>query len=366
MLPDSFISGEGASHLRVVYAFAAISIAYLLFVHEWELHAGIPEIQATEDGGFKPFKTRPDLFTQGKGLVDRGLRQFPSCFQIATAQGPRIILPNCFVDEVRNNPHFDFNNSVAKDFFAVYPGFEPFYDECNFTMTVVRTKLTQSLNYITEDFASETVAAFQDLFNDSEEIALKPKLLDLIARFSTRVFIGPELCTNNEWLDITTMYTLDSFIAAHALRSWPAITRLIEMRDARRIIQPVLEDQRARNRKAREAGESTAKVADAVGWIDDAAKGYGYDAAAAQIGLALAANHTTTQALCSVFFDLLTHPEHIELLRDEIRSVLGEGGWKKTSLYQLRLMDSLMKESQRYHMLDFGEFHESHDYYPAI
>ncbi|KAM0323048.1 hypothetical protein ACHAQA_009147 [Verticillium albo-atrum] len=199
------------------------------------------------------------------------------------------------------------------------------------------------------------------------EIPLKSKLLDLVSRVSARVFIGPELCTNNEWLEITKRYTMDSFVAAQVLRSWPAFTRPIvhwflpecrkirqEIKDARRILKPVLEERRERNRKASEAGEPPAKVADAVGWMDDAAKGYGYDAAVAQIGLAMAAIHTTTMSLCGIFFDLMTHREYIEPLREEIRTVLAQDGWKKTSLFQLRLMDSLMKESQRHHMPDFA------------
>lgn len=45
-------------------------------------------------------------------------------------------------------------------------------------------------------------------------------LLQLIARVSSRVFIGPELCTNEDWLRISKEYAIDSFIAARTLRQW--------------------------------------------------------------------------------------------------------------------------------------------------
>ncbi|KPM45297.1 hypothetical protein AK830_g1253 [Neonectria ditissima] len=40
-------------------------------------------------------------------------------------------------------------------------------------------------------------------------------------------------------------------------------------------------------------------------------------------------------------------PQVIDDLRREIVAVIGEGGWKKTSLHNLKLMDSVLKESQR-------------------
>ncbi|GKT90615.1 cytochrome P450 [Colletotrichum tofieldiae] len=249
MFLDHIVSSGEVPYLPVLYVFLTISFIYFLFFHEWELYTGIPEVKMDGDGGMKLYKAKPDIYLHGKEIVERGLKQF------RTVQGPRVILPNRFADEVRNNPHLDFNNAIASDFFLTYPGFEPFYDE----------------DYITEDLANETVAAFGDIFPDSEEwteVALKPKLLDLISRISARVFIGQELCNNKEWLEITKRYTIDSFVAAQTLRSWPAFTRPFvhwflpecrkirqEMSDARRIIQPVLDERRERNRKAREAGK---------------------------------------------------------------------------------------------------------------
>ncbi|OMP84406.1 Ent-kaurene oxidase [Diplodia seriata] len=60
-------------------------------------------------------------------------------------------------------------------------------------------------------------------------------------------------------------------------------------------------------------------------------------------------------ALTRVVFDLCRNPQWIEPLREEARSVLAadEGGdgdgavWGKSTLVRLRLMDSVLKESQR-------------------
>lgn len=58
-------------------------------------------------------------------------------------------------------------------------------------------------------------------------------------------------------------------------------------------------------------------------------------------------------------YDILDHPELIPELRQEIITVVTEDqGWKKTSLYKLKLMDSVMKESQRVHVLSICGFED--------
>ena len=150
-------------------------------------------------------------------------------------------------------------------------------------------------------------------------------------------------------------------MAARALRRWPQSlvsivhwflpeTRKIraQVKRAREILEPVVEKRRRDSSKA-------AKTADAIAWFDELANGRPVDNAANQLGLALAAIHTTTELITHTMYVLIEHPEYIERLRGEIRVTLGEGGWKKSSLYNLKLMDSVLKESQRLHMPDFGK-----------
>lgn len=193
------------------------------------------------------------------------------------------------------------------------------------------------------------------------EITLKPKLLYLVARISSRVFSGTELCRNEEWLALTPQYAVDVFAAARALRRWPKAlapivqwwlpeTRRIrsEVRQARKLLDPIVEKRRQDPAKA-------AKAADAIAWCDEMAKGRPIDNAIYQLGLAVAAIHTTTELITHTLFDLLEHPGYIDRLREEIRSVLSVGGWRKSSLYNLKLMDSALKETQRLHMPDYGK-----------
>lgn len=89
---------------------------------------------------------------------------------------------------------------------------------------------------------------------------------------------------------------------------------------------------------------------DALDWFKEVSEGLGanYDMTGGQVGLSLAAIHTTSNLLTNIMYDLAAYPEYIQALRDEIAAVIAEDGTlKKTSLLKLKLMDSVMKESQR-------------------
>lgn len=191
------------------------------------------------------------------------------------------------------------------------------------------------------------------------ELVLKDVLLDLVARLSSVIFLGDEEVSQNPaWLKITKEYTVDSFIASHQLRTYPRFLRPLiayflpqaqkvraQLREAESIIQPVIERRRAENAVHCKAPERY----DSIEWLEQVAqeKNIKYSPAAMQLTLALSAIHTTTDLLTTTMYELLQHPETIPLLREEIISVIGTGGLKHSSLYNLKLMDSVIKEAQR-------------------
>lgn len=66
-----------------------------------------------------------------------------------------------------------------------------------------------------------------------------------------------------------------------------------------------------------------------------------------RIGLSLVAIHTTSDLLQEVMIRITQRPELFQVLRKEIVEVLGRDGLKKTALYNLKIMDSVIKEAQR-------------------
>ncbi|GME27846.1 putative cytochrome p450 [Neofusicoccum parvum] len=290
--------------------------------------------------------------------------RFRKPFQVVSPIGPKIILPNRYANEVKSDPRLSFGDWTGNEFLSHLSGFEGFgrvFDTPVFADTV-RTKLTQALGNLTDDLRQESEATVLDHLGEPKEwteLTLKHFILEYVARLSTRIFLGPELCRNREWLDIFIGYTVDAFLAVHELRGYPSFLRPLvnaflpgprrvraTIARARAMIVPEMEKRRAAVAAAAARGEKV-KGKDTVTWMDEVAKGRPYDAVLNQLFFSVAALHTTSDLITHAMLDLLEHPEVADQLREEIRAVVRAEGWKKTSLYKMKLMDSFLKESQR-------------------
>ncbi|KAF4536404.1 Cytochrome p450 protein [Lasiodiplodia theobromae] len=258
-----------------------------------------------------------------------------------------IILSPAHADEIRNDERFSFDALLYKMFLGDYSGLEPLVFGTGFHGVVfkssVRKNLTQSLEWSEVKFVqTATITA---------------------ARLSNRVFLGEELSRDKDWLNVSIMYTVDSAEAVQELRMVPSFARGLvhwfmpsmnrcrqHIRTARRLINPEVSTRQNAIRDASLTGKAWKKPVDSLEWFMDNAGGKSCDYALGQIALGLAAIHTTSAMIVGMLYDLAEHPEFMEEVRQEIATVLKEdGGWKKTSLYKMKLLDSGMKESQRLH-----------------
>ncbi|GJC87232.1 cytochrome P450 monooygenase 1 [Colletotrichum liriopes] len=187
-------------------------------------------------------------------------------------------------------------------------------------------------------------------------IALGTEILHNVIKWNLTP-AGIELCRNPDWLNITVNYTSKATNAAKVLRQWPVfLYRIIhwflpecqEVRrmvvEGRKTIAPILE-----KRRSQKEVNPSVEYHDALDWYESAAKkmGVNYDAAAQQLGLSISAILTSNDLMSQSIMDLCRNPEMFEPLRKEIRSVFGDGGWKPTSLYNMKLLDSVLKETLR-------------------
>lgn len=74
-----------------------------------------------------------------------------------------------------------------------------------------------------------------------------------------------------------------------------------------------------------------------------------------RIALSLFAIHTTSDLMSEIMTQLARHPEVVKPLREEVIEVLRRDGLKKTALYNLKLMDSVIKECQRIKPVTIGK-----------
>ncbi|KAM0281161.1 hypothetical protein ACHAO9_010849 [Fusarium lateritium] len=359
--PFAWLGGHHVAYLAFCLGISAYTISHLVAKasDKW------PVLNPT---GFEilGIKRRMEFAKDAGDLIEKGRQVFPQQpYHMMTDTCDLLILPPKFVDGIRNNPDLNFTESVVEDFHASIPGFEPFRDgrEDVLTKTVVRKQLTKLLNQVTEPLSVETDFALEHHFGTSsewKEYEIFEEVLDVVARVSTRVFLGSELCRNEEWLSITKNYTVDSFIAAYILRIFPKPLRHIahwfvpqcqrirqQFADSKKLIMPVIQARRTLRERMQVEGKPTPDFNDAIDWLDHEAKGEPYDEASCQLGLSMAAIHTTTDLIVESIQNIMLHPELVEDLRKEIVQVLGAQGWKKTSLYNLKLVDSVVKESQR-------------------
>jgi cytochrome P450 len=193
----------------------------------------------------------------------------------------------------------------------------------------------------------------------------------MVARISSLVFVGKGLAHDAEWIDVSVNYAIDSFQASRDLRAWPSVLRPIvhwflpTMRKLRSHLSKASTlvhneiHRRALIKEGKLPAEDPPRQPDGLDWFHDIAaaqQNFTFDQARSQVGLALAAIHTTSNLLTNVMYDLAAYPEYIQPLRDEIRAVAAQDGvLQKTSLPKLKLMDSIMKESQRTHPLSLSE-----------
>lgn len=208
-----------------------------------------------------------------------------------------------------------------------------------------------------------------DTTTEWHEVLLGDVLIRIVARVSSVIFLGPELCRNPDWLKITVNYTNTTTNAAKVLRRWPVFmykfihwllpecqTVRVMMNEARATIAPVLE-----KRRAQKTADPSLEFHDALDWYESAAKKMGveYDPAAQQLGLSVSAILTSNDLMSQSIMDLCKNPDMFEPLRNEIRSVLGDGGWKPTTLYSMKLLDSVLKETLRLKPVAAGKFASS-------
>lgn len=178
--------------------------------------------------------------------------------------------------------------------------------------------------------------------------------------------MGEELCRDEEWTRVSSEYTLMSFGNLHALRIYPRWLRpyihwflpqcwaiRAKLNEARQCLKPHIDRRNAIKQKALAEGKPC-PFDDSLEWFEREYEKH--DPAKEQIAVSIVAYHTTSDLLAETLLNLCQHPELFKELREEIITVLtAEGGLTKGAMYNLKLMDSVVKESQRLRPILLGE-----------
>ncbi|KEY71965.1 hypothetical protein S7711_07111 [Stachybotrys chartarum IBT 7711] len=289
-------------------------------------------------------------------------------FQVFGPRGSIIFLPPRYIEELKSHP--DVELATSKEFFHYdYHAFKAMAesDHTHMLVNTVTKKLTPALGLITEPVNDENHHAIPSRFPPTEEwtrIKFVPKSVDLISQVSSRIFIGAPLCRDREWIDVAKMFTIDLVTVSFMMNLCPSPLRPLyhmfapqvknlqkTIERGRKLIQPEVDRRRAAMMAARSRGEKPQKHLDSIDWMLELAEAQGlkdFDMVHGQLAMTFMAIHTTSTTLTILLYDLINNPHLIEEVRKEIIQAYTEDrGWKKTTLYKLKLLDSIMKESHR-------------------
>lgn len=178
---------------------------------------------------------------------------------------------------------------------------------------------------------------------------------------------GPELSAQPQWTELLISYASDVcytsiwlkqvplYFRSFASRFMPSLRRIQQYRVmAHKMVIPVL---KAREEASKNPGYT--KPNDLMQWIadkSDAEKSLASLEYQAELQLSngLAGILSLSVAFTHALFDLASHPEYMEPLREEVDSIMASDvGLTPRGLARLEKLDSFLKESQRHNAANF-------------
>ncbi|TEB20019.1 cytochrome P450 [Coprinellus micaceus] len=235
----------------------------------------------------------------------------------------------------------------------------------NIQIPPIKGQLTRLLDELVPEVHDEIKAAFDDEFPSGEEewcsfVAL-PSIIKMVARISNRVLVGQSLCRNPEYITGCINYALEVFSMAYIISAFPEpirpfVNRIISpiprrIRSMTTFLQPLLDERRT---KKGDKGDDYQPQAIFLNWLADTAEQREKDDREVVLRTMLVnfgSIHTTSMTFTHALFSVLSHPQYIAPLREEIELCIQEDGWTKPAIDRMRLLDSFLKESQRFDLM---------------
>ncbi|KAL3443342.1 cytochrome P450 [Aspergillus insuetus] len=342
---------------------SCLLIAVFVMLLKWtQREDKLPLINGKKRFDFGGHQVRMAFATRLPEMLQQGFNK-GEVFRLLTPSGIKFVLAPKFAPEILTHPELIPGKFLMNEFNAYIPGFEVFglTAQHEILQDTVRLRLTRQLNKLTRPLTAETAQLLKNKWPEDanwHEVCPSETAVHIISRLTSMVLVGETIGRDPEWLSTMTNYTTEAFHATYALNLWPrTLRRFIAYFDpscrklrhhiarARAILLPVKQARSA----AREAEEKE-EFDDAIQWLDEVAGEQSFDPTIAQMTLALASIHTTSDLLSQVLLDLCHREDWNNLvqdLRNEIVSALGGMGWQKIALNRLNLLDSVLKESQR-------------------
>ncbi|KAF9065878.1 cytochrome P450 [Rhodocollybia butyracea] len=228
----------------------------------------------------------------------------------------------------------------------------------------LRTTLTHQLTGVFPDIYDEALCALPDAIPLSDEwktYSAPTTVMKIVCQTSNRMFVGAPVCRNADYQKVIIGFALEilkaligfmalpSFFKPYVVPIFSNITPSIRQCSAH--LEPLILERREKQ-AASSDGNWEDKPNDLLMWCMD----NGREAEQSVTNLTrriilvnFAAIHMSTTALTYALYNLVTYPECIPVLRQEVESIVGIHGWSKRSLNKMLKLDSFLRETLRLH-----------------
>ncbi|KAI0673798.1 cytochrome P450 [Trametes maxima] len=301
-----------------------------------------------------------------KEIVEQGYRRYyGSTFKVPLLDNWMVVVSGPkLVDELRrrSDDELSFIEAIADIIQTKYTlGPEPEQDP--YHVDIIREKLTRSLPLLLPEVIDELTLAVPEHIPAKENEWLSVDVMKttqkIIARASSRVFVGAPACRNKEYLDLAIAFTIEVIKDKTIINFFPQVLKPLvgllinnvssAIQQTVKYLRPIVDERRV---KMQEYGEDWVdKPHDMLQWVMEFAQSRdnSYEAIAQRIMLVnFAAIHTSSNSITHVLYHLAEHPEFLAPLREEIEEVIKDEGWTKLGMGKMWKLDSFFRESQRF------------------
>jgi len=227
---------------------------------------------------------------------------------------------------------------------------------------LIRSKLTRNIAATFKDVREELVMAMDDFVpiheNKWVKVPIREAMERVICRTTNRIFVGAPLCRNYGYQTLNLNFAMNFLKSGFIIGLFPKPFKLIVSRMLSNLpsivqqeieyIRPMVEERFARMEEYGEDWDDMPN--DMLMWlmIETQKVDMSVENLARRMLLAnFLAIHTTSTTITQVLYRLLSHPEYIEPLRQEVDAVIREEGWTKAGVDKMHKMDSFLRETQR-------------------
>ncbi|KIM49862.1 hypothetical protein M413DRAFT_59041, partial [Hebeloma cylindrosporum] len=308
------------------------------------------------------------FFKHGREIIAEGYRKYPNqVWKLPTWDGWFVVANGIErVEEIGKASDKYLSGVIA--FASV--GFLIFCHQKPYHTNVVRTSVTRNIATQFKDMHEEMILTFEEMLppdNHWTGIPIFPAIVNIMSRISARLSVGYPLCNGRSLRYFPAFLRPLSPSVGLFCKALFTLTFLDRL--AARLLNPAYSDrkvlaeylrpliQQRLNQERVHGPDWEGKPNDVLMWLLDEAGRAGLERTpldmATRLYFLTFASHplSTVRTFMCAIYEVITRPEYLQPLRDEVSAALESGGgtWSKNTISKLYKMDSFFREVQRYY-----------------